>query len=234
MSTDRPKAQTATTSYPQAVDRLIAALATMPGVGRRSAERIAFHLLKAPEPEAMGLARAIEDVKRTITHCARCWNLTDVTPGTPRDRTLCPICADPRRDGSTLMVVEQPKDLIALEQTGMYKGRYHVLMGRISPLEGVRASELTIPDLLRRLDGPEKAETPENGEGLGSENIREVILALNPTVEGDGTGLYLAEEIRRRGRRVTRLARGLPSGSQLEYANKAVLADAILGRQGVE
>ena len=205
-------------SYPAPVENLIAEFSRLPGIGRRSAERLAFHILKSDAPTALALSRAVEDVKRNIRHCSLCFNLTDADP--------CPICADPQRDRSTVLVVEQPKDLIALEQTGMYRGLYHVLMGHISPLDGIGPSDLTIPDLLNRIDKP--ASNP------GGAPIKEVVLGLNPTVEGDGTGLYLADQLKPRGIRLTRLARGLPSGGQLEYANKAVLADAIQGRQSIE
>ncbi|GJQ31136.1 MAG: recombination protein RecR [Phycisphaerae bacterium] len=204
-------------AYPKAVEALITEFASLPGIGRRTAERLAFHMLKAPAQEALALAGAIEAVKRTIRHCDRCWSLCD--------GPLCDLCADPGRDRATVLVVEQPKDLIALEQTGMYRGLYHVLMGRLSPLDDVGPDELTIPSLLDRLDHPD-----HNPGGVA---VREVILGLNPTLEGDGTALHLAEELRARAVAVSRLARGLPSGSQLEYANKAVLADAITGRQKV-
>jgi recombination protein RecR len=204
--------------YPKAVDRLIEELARLPGVGRRSAERLAFYFLKSDAPVAHALARALDDLKRTVRHCSVCSNLCD--------EAICPICTDPARDRASVLVVEQPKDLIALEQTGMYRGLYHVLLGRLSPLDGVGPESLTIAELLARLDSPEK-----NPGGVA---IREVILGLNPNLEGDGTGLYLTQEIRRRGPVVSRLARGLPSGSQLEYANKAVLADAIEGRRKIE
>lgn len=202
-------------AYPEPVDRLITELATLPGIGRRSAERIAFHILKAAEPKAMALARAIADTKQGVKNCSVCSNLTAADP--------CPICEDPARDRTRVLVVEQPKDLIALEQTGMYKGLYHVLLGRLSPLEGIGPGELTIAELLRRLDDPAR--------NLGGVRVEEVILGLNPTLEGDGTALYLAEEVRKRGVAVTRLARGLPTGAQLEYVSKAVLADAIEGRR---
>lgn len=205
-------------AYPEPVDRLIQELATLPGIGRRSAERLAFHILKSDEPTAMRLARAVVDVKKSVRHCRICSNLSD--------GELCGVCADDRRDRGLIMVVEQPKDLIALEQTGMYRGVYHVLMGRLSPLDGIGPGDLTVADLLRRLDDP--------SGNAGGTPVREVVLGLNPTVEGDGTALYLTQEIRRRGVKVSRLARGLPTGSQLEYANKAVLADAIEGRQDVE
>lgn len=187
----------------------------MPGIGRRSAERLAFHLLKADEPTAMALARAIADVKRAVRHCSVCSNLTDHDP--------CPICENPARDRARVLVVEQPKDLIALEQTGMFSGLYHVLMGRLSPLDGIGPGELTIAELLARIDDPDR--------NPGGVRVEEVILGLNPTLEGDGTGLYLTDVLRQRGVAVTRLARGLPTGSQLEYVSKAVLADAIEGRR---
>lgn len=221
--------------YPESVTRLIDELARLPGIGRRSAERLAFHILKSPKPEALALARAIDDVKGKVRHCRVCYNLADSVGGSAAE-AMCAICAaavgdaerggrSSARDASVVMVVEQPKDLIALEQTGMYKGVYHVLMGRISPLEGVGPGDLTVRDLLARLDDP--ALNP------GHATIQEVVLALNPTLEGDGTALYLQEQIVKRKVRLTRLARGLPTGSQLEYASKAVLADAIQGRRGV-
>jgi recombination protein RecR len=205
-------------AYPKAVDRLIAEFANLPGIGRRTAERLAFYVLKSDEPTAMALAQAIAAVKKTVRHCDICFNLSDAT--------LCEICSDPNRDRKVVLVVEQPKDLIALEQTGMYRGLYHVLMGRLSPLEGIGPEELTISRLMGRIDHPEV--------NPGATPVSEVILGLNPTIEGDGTGLYLGEQLRAKGVKVSRLARGLPTGSQLEYANKAVLADAIQGRQKVE
>jgi recombination protein RecR len=205
-------------AYPKALDRLIAEFAKLPGIGRRSAERLAFFLLRSDEATAMGLARAVEDIKRTVRHCEVCWSLCDG----PR----CGICADASRQREIVLVVEQPKDLLALEQTGMYKGLYHVLMGRLSPLEGIGADTLTIASLLERV-----ADARLNPGGVA---VREVVLGLNPTLEGDGTALFLGEALRGKGVSVTRLARGLPSGSQLEYANKAVLADAIMGRRRVE
>lgn len=163
----------------------------------------------------MKLAQAIEEVKSSISHCSICFNFAD--------EAVCSICADPRREAKTVLVVEQPRDLIALEQTGMYRGVYHVLMGRLSPLEGVEPGDLTIGALLGRLDDPRA-----NAQG---ERVEEVVLGLNPTLEGDGTALYLAEAIEGKGASVSRLARGLPSGGQLDLASKAVLADAIQGRQ---
>ena len=204
--------------YPESVDRLIAQLTRLPGIGRRTAERIAFFILKSDKDPALALAEAIRDVKERVKHCSICFNLTDTDP--------CQICDAPRRDRSQVLVVEQPKDLFALEQTGMYHGLYHVLMGRMSPLDGVGPEDLTVSELLARVDEPKK--------NAGGERIQEVVLGLNPTLEGDGTGLYLADQLKSRNVRVTRLARGLPTGWQLEYANKAVLADAIQGRQSME
>ncbi len=214
-------------AYPKPVDRLIEEFSRLPGIGRRSAERLAFHVLKSDEPTAMALARAISDVKRSVRRCAMCGNFADAD--------LCAVCADLSRDRALVLVVEQPKDLIALEQTGMYRGVYHVLLGRLSPLEGVGPGELNIASLLLRSEDPGTnfgpASPAREAQGV---RVREVILGLNPNLEGDGTALYLTEELHRRGVAVTRLARGLPAGSQLEYANKAVLADAIVGRQRVD
>lgn len=202
---------------PEPVERLIDEFARMPGIGRRSAERMAFHVLKSSSEEAMRLARAVEDVKKHVKACSICFNLTDVDP--------CRICANDKRDASIVMVVEQPKDLIGLEQTGMFNGVYHILTGRIDPLNGVEPQHLTIDLLFDRIDHPE-----HNARGVP---VREVILGTNPNLEGDSTALYLGDQLARRNVKVTRLARGLPSGSQLEYASKAVLADAIQGRQAM-
>jgi len=221
-TSDRISPESRAPGYPAAVDRLIAELASLPGIGRRSAERLAFHLLKREEASALRLAEAIRTLKRDVRHCSICFSLTEGDP--------CAICADPRRRRGLVLVVEQPKDLIALEQTGMYDGVYHVLMGRLSPLEGIGPEELTIGRLLDRVDHPGDA-ARGNAEG---EPVREVVLGLNPTTEGDGTALHLSVELGKRGVRVTRLARGLPAGSTLEHANPAVLADAIQGRRSME
>jgi recombination protein RecR len=220
------------TAYPETVQRLIEHLARLPGIGRRSAERLAFHVLKLPTPEALELSQAIADVKRTVRHCAVCFNLADAdsdleAQGKPTEQpVLCSVCRAPTRDRSVVMVVEQPKDLIALEQTGMYKGVYHVLMGRISPLDGVGPGDVTIAELVKRVQDPSR--------NTGGEPVKEVVLALNPTLEADGTALYIAQQLAaRKNIKVTRLARGIPTGTQLEYANKAVLADAIEGRQAM-
>lgn len=184
-------------------------LSRLPGIGMRSAERIAFHLLKQKPEDAMRLADAIRDVKTRIKHCCTCFNLTESDP--------CGICSDVTRDQGLVCVVEQPKDLLALEAAGLYKGVYHVLLGRISPLEGINPDDLTIDGLARRLE---------------SGTVREVIMGTNPTMEGDGTALYIQNVIARYPNvAVTRLARGLPTGSSIEYANRNILADAISGRQ---
>lgn len=200
------------------ITRLIESLTQLPGIGRRSAERIAFHMLKAPRDDVLALSRAIADVKEKVRPCSICANLTEADP--------CAICADDRRDASVVLVVEQPRDLVALEQTGSFRGVYHVLGGRIDPLAGVEADELTVGDLLERVRSAAR-----NCRGVA---VREVVLGLNPDLEGDSTALEIAERLKGSGVTVTRLARGLPSGSQLEYVSRAVLMDAIHGRHAVD
>ncbi|MEA2735060.1 MAG: recombination protein RecR [Humisphaera sp.] len=196
-------------SHTQSIQNLMNELSRLPGIGVRSAERIAFHLLKQKPDDAMRLADAIRDVKTRIKHCSVCYNLTESDP--------CNICSNTSRDQGLVCVVEQPKDLLALEATGLYQGTYHVLLGRISPLEGINPQDLTIDALAKRLE---------------SGTVREVIMATNPTMEGDGTALYVQSIIERHPDVVvTRLARGLATGSNIEYANRNVLADAISGRQ---
>jgi len=201
--------------YPPSVAALIDRLARLPGIGTRSAERLALHLLAGPAEDAAGLARAIDAMRETVRHCRVCFNFADAE--------LCAVCGDGRRDASRVMVVEQPGDLIALEQTGMWRGVFHVLMGRVSPLEGIGPEDVTLGALLGRIDEP-----AEDTRGV---RVEEAEQALNPTLEGDGTGLVLAEELGKRDVRVTRLARGLPAGGQVSLSNKAVLADAIEGRR---
>ena len=203
---------------PESVRALLDGLTRLPGVGKRSAERIAFFLIKEDKQKALELSKAIADVKQKVVCCDVCNNIADCAP--------CLICQDDQRDSAVVLVVEQTRDLIRLEATGMYKGVYHVLTGRIDPLAGVEATDLTVDALLKRVDSPES-----NARGA---QVQEVILGLNPNLEGDSTSLYLASELAARGIKVTRLARGLPSGSQIEYANTQVLADAIAGRQGME
>ena len=190
--------------------RLIDRLSRLPGIGRRSAERIAFHLLKADPDEAEQLAAAVVEMRRNLRHCSICFNLAETDP--------CPICSDPSRDQSRLMVVEQPRDVAMLESSGAYRGLYHVLMGRLAPLEGVEPGDLTIAELIDR---------------VRQSDITEVILATNPTLEGDGTALYLDQQLSSETVTVTRLARGLPTGTDLSTVSKAVLADAVHQRLGV-
>ena len=197
-------------AYPAPVRALIERFAELPGIGVRSAERLAFHVLKSDEQSAMQLAHAIEAVKKSVRHCRLCYNLSDAD--------VCPICSDSTRDRSRVLVVEQPKDLIALEQTGMYRGLYHVLMGRLSALDGVEPSDLTIGALMDRIRN-------SNGQ------IAEVVLGLNPTVEGDGTALHIANLLAEYPVEITRLARGITTGSILEYTNKEILSDALTDRQ---
>ena len=211
--------QGTSSAYPAPVRELIERLARLPGIGSRSAERLAFHILKSAPDEALALAQAIRSVKEHVRHCKVCFNLSD--------SDVCAVCADPRRDRSTVLVVEQPKDLIALEQTGMYRGLYHVLMGRLSALDGVEPGDLTIGGLIGRVKRSSESTDEDRVK------IEEIVLGLNPTLEGDGTALYLAQELGALGVRVSRLARGVPTGSSLEFASKAVLADAIQGRQNM-
>jgi len=205
-------------AYPKPVLVLIDELAKLPGIGKRSAERMAFHLLKSSSEEALRLSQAITDVKKRVGHCEICYTLSDVNP--------CRVCTDPKRDAGTILVVEQPKDLMNLEQTGMFRGVYHVLTGRLDPLAGIDVGDLTIHSLLSRVE-----DSAKNAQGVA---VDEVILGLNPDLEGDSTSLYLAQELAQPKVRVTRLARGLPSGSQLEFASQAVLAEAIQSRQQMD
>ncbi len=180
----------------------------LPGVGKKSAERIVYHLLKATPEEAFALADAIRSMKENVRYCKHCFNLSE--------EEVCDICRDERRDRSILCVVEQPRDLIALEQTGCYRGLYHVLLGRVSPLDGVGSDQLTIDALVKRV---------KTGD------FKELVMATNPTVEGDGTALAITNRLDGAAVKITRLARGVTTGSSLEFANKEMLSDAISGRQ---
>ena len=180
----------------------------LPGVGKKSAERIVYHLLKATPDEAFALADAIRSMKENVRYCKHCFNLSE--------EEVCDICRDERRDRSILCVVEQPRDLIALEQTGCYRGLYHVLLGRVSPLDGVGSDQLTIDALVKRV---------KTGD------FKELVMATNPTVEGDGTALAITNRLDGVSVKITRLARGVTTGSSLEFANKEMLSDAISGRQ---
>lgn len=191
-------------------------LEKLPGIGKRSAERIAFHLLRQPEADTLGLADAVRAFREGLKVCSVTGHVSESDP--------CSIVTDPDRDHGTVLVVEQPSDVIAMEQTGAYRGSYHVLMGRLAPLEATGPGDLNIDGLLRRVDAGTKHDSPEHPR------ITEVVLGTNPTLEGDGTALYLADELRERGVKVTRLARGLPTGSSLQTVSKAVLSDAVQGR----
>jgi recombination protein RecR len=192
----------------ESLTKLVEELAKLPGVGKKSAERLAYHLLRVNKAEALALAEAIRSVKENIRYCRVCFNLAE--------QEQCDLCRDPRRDQSVLCVVEQPRDLIALEQPGTYHGLYHVLLGRIAPLEGVGPEQLTIEPLVER---------------VRAGAIKEVIMGTNPTLEGDGTALYISNLLADFPVEVTRLARGITVGSVLEFANKEILADALAGRQ---
>jgi recombination protein RecR len=192
------------------IDQLIEALMKLPGIGRKTASRLAFYILRSSLSEAQGLARAILDVKEKIHLCSICFNLTD--------EDLCQICKNERRDKEILCVVEDPNDLIAIENTGEFNGRYHVLHGTISPLEGVGPDDLKIKELMERFQ---------------EEKISEVILATNPTVEGGATALYLTDLIRPLGVRVTRIASGIPMGGEIEYVDGMTLSKALEGRREV-
>lgn len=192
----------------ESVSRLIEEFGKLPGIGKKTAERLTYHVLRLHKNEALSLADAIRDVKENVRYCQVCYNLAE--------QEKCSICRDPRRDGSLLCVVEQPRDLMALEDSGTYKGLYHVLLGRIAPLEGIGPEQLTIDALVERVRAGE---------------VREVIMATNPTLEGDGTALYISNRLADFPVQITRLARGITSGSVLEFANKEILSDAILGRQ---
>ena len=193
--------------YAPSVDNLIVQLARLPGVGRRTAQRLAFHLLKASEADALALADAIREVKERIGFCTECGNLAE--------EPVCQICSDARRDRSLICVVEDPSDLVALERTHEYRGLYHVLGGALSPLDGVDPGDLRIQLLLER---------------VGSDGVEEVVLATNPTMTGEATAAYLADRLRDRVR-VTRLASGLPVGGDLEYADEVTLGRALAGRR---
>jgi len=192
----------------QSVTRLVDEFAKLPGIGKKSAERLTYHILRVHKTEALSLADAIRSIKENVRYCNRCYNLAE--------GELCAICQDTRRDTSMFCIVEQPRDLIALEQSGTFKGLYHVLLGRIAPLEGIGPEQLTIDALIER---------------VRAGGIREVIMATNPTLEGDGTALYISHRLADFPIEITRLARGLTTGSVLEFANKEILADALTGRQ---
>jgi recombination protein RecR len=196
--------------YPEPVARLIDALQRLPGIGPRSAQRLTFFLLKRPIDEVRELSDALVGLKLSIVNCSRCFNVTQDDP--------CRICADPARDGRLLCIVEEPNDLLAMERTGDFRGVYHVLLGALSPLDGIGPQDLKIRELLERFE---------------SESIEEVILATNPNVEGEATAIYLSKLLKPFGARLTRIARGLPVGGDLEYADQVTLSKALEGRKEI-
>jgi len=196
-------------SYPQILKNLLDSLQKLPGIGPKTAERLAFHLLKAPDSEAFELADAIRQVKENLKKCRYCFHITDEDP--------CAICSNPQRDTSIICVVEQSKDLMAIEKTGQYKGLYHVLMGRVAPLEDEHPESLTIDVLVERIQ-----------KSLGTEHpVKELIIATNPTLEGDTTSLYIIDQIKQFPITISKIARGIPVGTSIEFANDAILSDAL-------
>jgi recombination protein RecR len=204
-----------TSTLIEPVARLIESFSRLPGIGPKTAQRLTYHLLRAPETEARTLAAALVDVRDKVVFCDRCFNISD--------QPLCPICRDPGRDGTRLCVVEEPLDVLALERTSEFKGLYHVLHGAISPIDGIGPDRLKIRELLGRAD-----EAHRNGEP-----VSEVILATNPTLEGEATAMYLAERLENVVGVVSRIARGLPVGGDLEYADEVTLIRALQGRRAV-
>lgn len=202
------------------IDELTVELARLPGIGRKTALRLTYHLLKRPPEELRRLSRALDAVVERVRACTTCGNLTEADP--------CELCTSLRRDASSICVVEEASDIMAIERTGEYAGRYHVLGGRLSPLDGIGPEELNVASLLRRLQ-------PEGNGSVAGEvvagAVREVIIATNPSVEGEATALYLQRVIQPLGVRVTRLARGLPVGGDLEYADGVTIAQAFAGRR---
>jgi len=187
-------------------DTLVSKLTDLPGIGKKTAQRLAFYIMKLDKEEALSLAQAIEDVKRKVTHCSSCFNLTEVDP--------CTICSDPKRDRSVICVIENPSDVNAIEKAGVYRGVYHVLGGALSPLDNIGPEELRLHELEERLN----------------DSIKEVIVATNPTVEGEATAVYIASRLVKSGVRVSRIARGLPVGGDLELADRVTLARSLEGR----
>ncbi|MGI5832130.1 MAG: recombination mediator RecR [Thermoguttaceae bacterium] len=192
----------------ESVMKMMKELEKLPGIGKKSSERITYHILRVSKQEALDLCDSIRIVKERVRYCQNCYNLSE--------EPLCDICRDQERDRSVICIVEQPRDLVSIEQTACYRGLYHVLLGRIAPLDGVTADQLTIDALVARV---------QQGD------IKELIMATNPTVEGDGTALYIGNRLHGLPVKITRLARGITTGSSLEFANREMLSDAIKGRQ---
>ncbi len=203
-------------AYPPSVQRLIEQFATLPGIGKRSAERMAYHVLTSSREQAMDLAFAIRDVKKNIRACKRCFNVAE--------DELCVICSGVDRDQGVICVVELPRDIIALEKAGVYKGVYHVLQGTLRPTDGIGPEQLRIAELRARIEAARETDTP----------VRELILATNPTTEGDATAGFLSDEFRESGLGISRLARGLASGTDLENTAPSSLQFAFEGRRRLE
>lgn len=202
--------------YAGPIQDLIDELARLPGIGPKSAQRVAFHLLKGSKEDAARLARAIQEAKDKVRFCRVCWNVSD--------QELCEYCRDPRRDQTILCVVQEAPDIVAVERTREYRGMYHVLQGAISPIEGIGPEDLRIAELLERLRTPSDGRAP----------VGEVIVATNPNIEGDATAMYLARLIGPLGVTVTRLASGMPVGGDLEYADEVTLGRALEGRRRLD
>lgn len=196
--------------YPEPIAKLIDSFSRLPGIGPKTAGRLAFHALRMKEEDVLEFAKALVNVKRNLHYCSVCFNITDVDP--------CRICQDKSRDGSVICVVQEPKDVVAMERTKDFSGYYHVLHGAISPMEGIGPDELRIAELLKR---------------LGDEQVQELILATNPNIEGEATASYIARLVRNFGLRVTRIAHGLPVGGDLEYADEVTLSKALEGRREI-
>ena len=201
--------------YAGPVQDLLDELGRLPGIGPKSAQRIAFHLLKLSKEDALRLARAVSEVKERIAFCHRCFNVAEVAES---GETECGLCRDPRRDQATVCVVEEPRDIVAVEKTQEFRGRYHVLQGAISPIDGIGPEQLRVKELLGRID---------------AEGITEVILCTNPNIEGEATAMYLARVLKPLCVKVTRIASGLPVGGDLEYADELTLGRALEGRREV-
>jgi len=194
--------------YPEPIAKLIEAFSRLPGIGPKTATRLAFHVLRMKEEDALDFAKALVGVKRNLTYCSTCCNVTDVDP--------CRICSDKSRDASVICVVQEPRDVVAMERTKEYFGQYHVLHGAISPMDGVGPDDIRIAELMRR---------------LADERVQELILATNPNIEGEATAMYISRLVKPIGIRVTRIAHGLPVGGDLEYADEVTLSKALEGRR---
>ena len=194
--------------YPEPIAKLIDAFTHLPGIGPKTAGRLAFHVLRMKEEDVLEFAKALVNVKRNLSYCSVCCNITDTDP--------CRICQDKNRDASTICVVEEPKDLVAMERTREYQGQYHVLHGAISPMEGIGPEDIRLQELLRR---------------LSDERVQELIIATNPNIEGEATAMYISKLVKPFGLKVTRIAHGLPVGGDLEYADEVTLSKALEGRR---